>query len=622
MPDQPITDKDVKDVERLFLNMERQLQDIETTEIVQGRSVEDLAQKGFIGDKKIEIPRATHQLTTEKEKLVFFPGVEYARLSDAAKFEELQLETFDSQKDAEKGERLAFRALSETTPFEAGHNVVKQKMDVNDVYVATVRGKTLIFQNKMHVLPSDRDCRILLRVSKDKMTVFLDCAPHFGSGVPLTIGNVKDALQKAHVVFGIDFPQAEMVIAAANQTRKPFMGAAIAHGKPAIPGRTGEVVYQFDLKHQKQDFKILPDGRIDYKNSTNILMAQKGDVLAVLTDPGPGEDGADVFGEKILGEAGRPAKLLPGRGVKAAMDGKSFLATVGGSIIINGSVLEVLETYLVNSDIDFATGNIDFNGTVIITGDVKDGFEVNATGDIVIMKNVESARVVAGRDITIKGGVLSKGKGLVSAGRDITVDYVQNARLEAQGHIYIENFAVNSYICTSRSLKMQNKRGTILGGEVYAQKGLDVRILGSDSGKKTFVEAGTDFLVLKRIFELEEAIRFTETNIVKINTVIRPVMELARTQPQVLKEKQEILKKTLEKRKELELQQSTMQQRLSDLQEQLNDKEAAVVKVSVICHPDVQIKIKELKMLVMRPQTHKMFYADAQAGEVKVAEYA
>ena len=87
--------------------------------------------------------------------------------------------------------------------------------------------------------------------------------------------------------------------------------------------------------------------------------------------------------------------------------------------MLNGTIIEVVNTYVVNGDVDYSTGNIQFNGNVVINGTVPDGFEVKAEGDIVVMKIAESARLEAGRDIIIKGGVQGKGKGLVSAGRDI-----------------------------------------------------------------------------------------------------------------------------------------------------------------------------------------------------------
>jgi len=52
------------------------------------------------------------------------------------------------------------------------------------------------------------------------------------------------------------------------------MGAAPKEGEP------GRVEFTFPTVPQEYDFRILPDGRIDYKNSANILMAVKDTLLA------------------------------------------------------------------------------------------------------------------------------------------------------------------------------------------------------------------------------------------------------------------------------------------------------------------------------------------------------
>jgi len=303
-------------------------------------------------------------------------------------------------------------------------------------------------------------------------------------------------------------------------------------------------------------------------------------------------------------------------------DGKMFYADLSGHIVLNGLILEIMEIFVVNSDVDYSTGHINFSGNVLINGDVKEGFEVKATGDIIVMKNVESTRVEAGRDVKITGGIVSKGKGLVSAGRDITADYVQNARLEAQGNINIENFAVNSYLFTSRFLKMESKRGTILGGEVYAQKGIDVRVLGSENGKKTYVEVGTDYLVQKKIIELEDALKFVEGNILKIDMALRPVLDLMKTQPNALEGKKEVIRKTLEKKKDYDLQKKTMIAKIEELKARLTEQEPCFVKVNLTCYPDVQIKIKENKTVITKRMDHKTFYEDREAEEVKASAYS
>jgi hypothetical protein len=313
--------------------------------------------------------------------------------------------------------------------------------------------------------------------------------------------------------------------------------------------------------------------------------------------------------------------LAAGEGVRADKGATEFYAAINGSIILNGSVIEVVNTYVVDGDVDFSTGNIQFNGNVLINGNVPDGFEVKAEGDIIVAKIVESARLEAGRDIVIKGGVQGKGRGLISAGRDIKVGYAQNARLEAQGNIYIGNFAINSYVFTSKNLVMLEKRGSVIGGEVFAQRGIDVRILGSENGVKTSAEAGTNYLVLRRISELDTAIEFCERNILKIDDSLKTFYSRMKSGQPMTDATKQVIAKTIEKKKDLEQRRAIMFAKRTDLFEQSRERDACFVKVKQTCFADVTIKIKEYKTVVTKERNNVRFFEDRNAETIAVGAY-
>ena len=258
---------------------------------------------------------------------------------------------------------------------------------------------------------------------------------------------------------------------------------------------------------------------------------------------------------------------------------------------------------------------------MIVSGTVLDGFEVKAEGDIIVSKLVESAKLTAARDVIVKGGVLGRGKGLISAGRDIRIGYAQNAKLEAQGNIYIENYAVNSSIATSKRLIMLEKRGTVLGGEVFALNGIDVKNLGSENGTKTTVEAGTDYLVIRTLAEMEEVIGFCKQNIHKLDEVLLPISAKVNASAPIRPEMKALLIKALEKKKDLNRRMVTITAKRSDLQRLSLDRETCFVKVLETCYPDVSIKIKDLKTIVIKSREHVRFFDDRKTGEIGSGAY-
>jgi uncharacterized protein (DUF342 family) len=617
----PLHINDAEETGALIRRLEKQLDDIETGEIMCAMTREDLEQKGFIGAKSIQICRSSHKSGTEEEHLMLGKGIEFTRLADSDDFDALEIEALANLKRITGGQIIATRGADEQIAFGPGRNVMKTVAGDIESYFAEKTGVAIIHKKALHIFPTDIDCSIKLSIGADKMRAFMDLSPGHGSGRPLTKNNVKEALRQMGICVGINDLALTSAIEAANGAMTRQINICAAMGAPPKEGENGRVEFTFSTEQQEYDFHILPDGRIDYKHSVNILMAEKDKLLARIVDPSEGVPGVNVLGEKVPAGAGRPAMLTAGNGVRKSQNGKEFYADINGSIVLNGTVIEVVNTYVINGDVDYSTGNVQFNGNVVINGTVPDGFEVKADGDIIVNKIVESAKLVAGRDIIIKGGVQGKGKGLVCAGRDLRVGYAQNARLEAEGNMYIDNFAINSCLFTSKCLIMQNKRGAVIGGEVFAQRGLDVKIIGSETGVKTLIDTGNDYLVLRRLSELDQVIEFCKTNIHKIEESVRPFLSRIKAGETVAPAMKGILSKAVEKKKALDRQLEIMLAKRSDLSEQSKDGDAAYVKVSALCYTGVMIKIKDFKKNVTAVRENVRFYEDKKAGEISVSAY-
>lgn len=611
------------DVEELLAKFEKQLDEIETQEILRDMMPESLAEKGLMGEKPSPASKTKITQTTEKEHLVFEPGVEFERLGDSVDFETVDVGSLLHIADIENGKLIAIRSVDEKGEFHAGRNVSEGYLDGTVRFCALVRGKPVIIGNTLHVVPSDADAQVTIRVDDRKMNVRIDCTPGRGSGRQLSGDFIREELKLRDVVYGIKDDVIAVVVAEAGKKSTSIRDILIAEGTMPVPEKPGPVEYKFDTRPKEYDFTILPDGRIDYRKSKNILTAVKDQLLAHLGASKPGIPGRTVCNDVILPP--EPASVLPalvaGNGVRVSDDGRDFFAEISGCILHNGSCLEVVNTYVVDGDVDFATGNIFFNGNVVVCGTVLDGFEIKADGDIIVSKIVESATLTAGRDVIVKGGVLGRGKGLVSAGRDIRIGYAQNARLEAQGSIYIGNYASNSYIATSKQLIMQQMRGAVIGGDVFALGGIDVRVLGSENGIKTSVEAGTDFLVMRTIKEMDDVISFCEENIRKIDDSFKYLnakLDPDRPIPAVLKQS---MKKAMGKRRDLEKRKAMVGVKRADLLNNAMEKGPCFVKVKDTCYTDVKIRIKEFFTHIAMSRQRVRFFSDEKLKEIGTGVY-
>jgi uncharacterized protein (DUF342 family) len=574
----------------------KQLDDLEYLELSKGMTDDDLKERGIIGIDPANASIDNKKFTTDKEQLVFDPKIDFYRIDSDITFDKLQLEDYLFVKNTEPKALIATRKVKTSVVIIAGENVLQNSENDIVYFYAKVCGKVLILKDTLCILPADSDCKVVINISDDHLNAQADFYPGFGNGKTLTCDYVKEKTLLAGITFGILDTEIENAVETVTNLHKSFKNIPIARGAEPVPGKDGYVQYDFETESKDYGFTILSDGRIDYRNIKNIPMVKKDERIASLIEPKFGVKGTDIFGKAIDPLIGKSAVLIAGIGVYVSDDHKEYFASVDGTIVLNGSLIEVMDSYIVQGDVDYSTGNISFTGNVLVNGTVLEGFEIKAGGDIIVAKNVESARMEAGRDIIIVGGILGKGKGLISAGRDIKVGYVQNARLEAQGDIIIKNFAVNSYLFTSKNLILKEQRGSLIGGEAYAQRSIDLKHIGSPAGTKTYVEAGTDFLLKRKIVELDDIIQFCEQNIVKIDQSLRSVAQDALKNREILSSKHNLIKKAIDKKTELENRLKIISIRKKDLQDQLFIKDTCFIKIKDYCYSDVTIKIRDKKL--------------------------
>jgi hypothetical protein len=179
MPDNKSINDGSQD-EGLIKRLEADLRDIETREILQGLTPRELTERGFTGANDIVVERTRFKETTEREKLVFEEGVEYERLADQDDISSIDIERILFVKDVALGQLIATREPNETVAFNAGRNVKKGVVDGRECFHAAVKGKVVIIHDTMHIVPSDIDCTIQIRILADKMQALLDCTPGYG----------------------------------------------------------------------------------------------------------------------------------------------------------------------------------------------------------------------------------------------------------------------------------------------------------------------------------------------------------------------------------------------------------------------------------------------------------
>jgi hypothetical protein len=166
-----------------------------------------------------------------------------------------------------------------------------------------------------------------------------------------------------------------------------------------------------------------------------------------------------------------------------------LVAKKNGAVVKKGGKIAVDNLLVIHGNVDYDTGNIDFDGNVEIHGTVRDQFSVRATKDISIegeigvgaAKKIESVN----GDVYIKGGLNGKGITVIT-GNNIFLKYVKEGILKAKNDIHIGLYAIDAVI-ESENVFLSEKKGKIIGGRLKAKYRVESNAIGNKMERVTKV---------------------------------------------------------------------------------------------------------------------------------------
>lgn len=297
----------------------------------------------------------------------------------------------------------------------------------------------------------------------------------------------------------------------------------IAEGLAPVEARDGEFVPDASLENKSVE-NVDEDERIDYYSRNSILTIEAGKIVGKVKDPVGGIPGRDVLGNEAKPRKTKGRPLVLGNGLRLLDDGSGRVeTTVAGRLEPNGAKIRMSEILEIPCDVDFKSGNVDCVTDVHIRGMVKPNFSVKSTKSVTIDKAAESAELVAGGDLVVRGGVFGQESGkLIKAGGDITMSICDGARVEAGGDVLITREVINSNLRVDGRLELE--RGSIIGSEVYARNGVTAKSIGSQAGVVTRVSVGMDAAVLLRARALEKEAEKLEEQCEQIRNQVQPLI--------------------------------------------------------------------------------------------------
>ena len=376
----------------------------------------------------------------------------------------------------------------------------------------SVKGFLVGWIEKKH--PGAVDAEAKITISADGLEALIELSTPRNGGSDLTYEALCARLSSEGIKFGVDNEALKAL------SEKPYynLESVIAHGTPPVHGGDAVLAYNVEMNPLFKP-KEKEAGTVDFKDIGLIQKVSKDDVLVEKTLLSEGANGISVTGEVIESKPGGDKKLPVGENTAINEAGTALLSCIDGCLSIVNDRINVFNMYVVEGDVQYETGNISHNGVVVVKGDVRKGFAVDASGDIIVHGTVESAAVTAGGSLVVRGGCVGE-ENAIEADGDVAVKFINGGVFNIRGSLKTE-YIINSTIKCGGSIGLVGG-GIIRNSYVVAKSSIRAKIIGSVHGAadKTVVEVGNDpellnrfVVVSKKLDQLEKDIEAFETSI-------------------------------------------------------------------------------------------------------------
>jgi len=458
------------------------------------------------------------------------------------------------------------------------------------------------------------DSRAYLEKTPDDMKAFVSITAPILTGRTLEVDEILKLLEEAGIVFGIKHENIAKMI------EKEIYGTQIlvAEGQPPVNGQDATIEYKFKTDTVLEYDIDEKTGKVDYNKPKEVISnVVAGQVLAIKTPLTKGRSGRTITNIAIDAKDGKDLEIFPGENAMLSDNGLEIFANIAGRALLEKGTNRVCveQTYEVEN-VDYSTGNIVFLGTILVKGDVKDGFSVKAAGNIEVRGNVEKAELEADGNIIVAKGVLGKGtldkdsrnmkdSAILRAGDSIHATFIEQAEVYANNDVIVKENISHSKVDAGGRVICNGRKAYIYGGRIRASQEIYTKNLGIDAYTRTIIEAGIDPKSQEKLSQLTAEKTAHEETLMKINVKIQSMKEQLKKK-QLPPDKQKMLERMEKAKEEFTVTIEEIEQDIADLREwlsKLNTK--GKVSVKDVAYPGVEIYIKDVREPYRVKDEHK-----------------
>ncbi|MCG8566738.1 MAG: FapA family protein [Desulfobacterales bacterium] len=345
--------------------------------------------------------------------------------------------------------------------------------------------QALAEEGNMEVEPTERDLLkpdtyLTLTPAPDGLSAQLTAKRELNTQV-VTLPAILEFARLQGIEYGLaDDP---VILDWIESNPSPKAPLTLAQGDTPVPAKDGAVEYFFEINYTNPG-KILENGTIDFRDRGNIPYVDAHTLLGRKTPAEKGIPGKDIYGQHLPVDEPFDPPFEAGTGTYEGGGGTEIMADVHGQPHLDAmGCVTVNEEMIINGDVDFNTGNIDFAGNIVVKGTVKEGFSVK--GVSLTAKSVEGAVIELTGDLSVSNGMTNT---TVKNVANVHTKFVNNCRISGFGDLMAFKEVVDSTIVISGECRMPT--GSIIASTISATQGVDARIIGTETSTPPLIKVG------------------------------------------------------------------------------------------------------------------------------------
>jgi len=511
----------------------------------------------------------------------------------------------DEQIPARLDPGYEYYKVAKFIPIKADEGIFYDQVD--GAYKASDYGFVIFINGKIRLLTQRN-------ITRDKLKAYYTIYPTKFNKIP-SGEDIEEYIHNFQILAGVGRKKIEEQLLKIDVNNNSLSRILVARGKPPVNGYEEYFIPLTDL--EKKAGEIQSDGSMDFKEVGSIIQVVKGQEILEGVPAVQKVDGMDIFGNIIPATIENKKGYKRGEGiVQSGKDANIFVSAIDGCVKIIKNKVSVHPVAVINGDVNYETGNIDFNGSVEVRGSVLPGFKIRADNDVTIENTIEDAVIEAGGNVTVKMGVVGKESVMIKAGGKVIAKYLLNATVEAVQEVIVSDSIINCNIFSNNRVSVIERQGKIIGGNTIAFYEIEAKVVGAPNETGTQLGVGRNLFIERELTQLKKELIAVSEEVketmrqLTVNfgeTILTNPKELLTILPDIKKKKCLLLLRELsESNNKMAELNSSIQETQSKIT--LEREPCIIVKDTV--YPGTVLNIKKSVRKIEKEMSNAKFYED------------